>query len=163
MKHRLDKLAKVAKRDGARIGIVSTWDVENNAVRILAASLREADHHCAEIYFKDWLSNHLDPATDQQLENLVRVIRREQLNLVCISIRASAYAQQAQMITEYLQERIDIPVLWGGMHPTLVGDECIEHADMILQGEGELALVDLADRLRDGTSIDDTPNMWVGR
>lgn len=154
-------MAKAAARDGARIGIISTWDVENNAVRILAASLREADHHCAEIYFKDWLSNHLDPATDVQLDNLIKVIRREQLNLVCISIRASAYAQQAQVLTEAIQERLDIPVLWGGMHPTLVGEECIAHADMVLQGEGELALVDLADRLRDGVDITDTQNIWV--
>ena len=160
MKKRLEQLAGVAKRDGARMGIVSTWDVENNAVRILAASLREAGHHCAEIYFKDWLSNHLDPATDIQLDNLVKVIRREQLNVVCISIRASAYAEQARVLTEYIQNELDIPVLWGGMHPTIAGDECIEHTDMILQGEGELALVDLADRLRDGTDIDDTPNVW---
>ena len=163
MKHRIDNLAKAAARDGARIGIISTWDVENNAVRILAATLREADHHCAEIYFKDWLSNHLDPATDVQLDNLIKVIRREQLNLVCISIRASAYAQQAQVLTEAIQERLDIPVLWGGMHPTLVGEECIAHADMVLQGEGELALVDLADRLRDGVDITDTQNIWVRR
>ena len=163
MKHRIDNLAKAAARDGARIGIISTWDVENNAVRILEATLREADHHCAEIYFKDWLSNHLDPATDVQLDNLIKVIRREQLNLVCISIRASAYAQQAQVLTEAIQERLDIPVLWGGMHPTLVGEECIAHADMVLQGEGELALVDLADRLRDGVDITDTQNIWVRR
>jgi len=163
LKHRIDNLAGVAKRDGARIGIISTWDVENNAVRILAACLREADHHCAEIYFKDWLSNHLEPATDVQLDNLVKVIRREQLNLVCISIRASAYAQQARVLTEYIQEKLDIPVLWGGMHPTLVGDECIEHADMVLQGEGEHALVELADRLRDGVDISDTQNIWVRR
>ena len=163
MKHRIDNLAKAAARDGASIGIISTWDVENNAVRILAATLREADHHCAEIYFKDWLSNHLDPATDVQLDNLIKVIRREQLNLVCISIRASAYAQQAQVLTEAIQERLDIPVLWGGMHPTLVGEECIAHADMVLQGEGELALVDLADRLRDGVDITDTQNIWVRR
>ena len=47
------------------------------------------------------------------------------------------------------------------MHPTLVGEECIEHADLVLQGEGELALVDLADRLRDGVDITDTQNIWV--
>ncbi len=161
MKQRLEQLAGVAKRDGARIGIVSTWDVENNAVRILAASLRETGHHCAEIYFKDWLSNHLDPATDIQLDNLVKVIRREQLNLVCISIRASAYAEQARVLTEHIHNELGIPVLWGGMHPTLVGDECIGHADMILQGEGELAIVDLANRLRDGEPIDDTQNVWL--
>jgi len=142
------------------MGIVSTWDVENNAVRILAAHLREAGHHCAEIYFKDWLSNFLEPATDTQLDNLIKVIRREQLSVVCISIRASAYAGQAAVLTERIQRDLDIPVLWGGMHPTIAGDECIEHADMILQGEGELAIVDLADRLRDGKEISDTPNVW---
>ena len=163
VKHRLDTLATVAARDGARIGIVSTWDVENNAVRILAACLREAGHHCAEIYFKDWLSNHLDPATDTQLDNLVKVIRREQLNLICISIRASAYAQQAAVLTEHIQRELGVTVLWGGMHPTIAGDECIDQADMILQGEGEYALVDLADRLRDGEDISDTPNIWVRR
>ena len=160
MKYRLEQMAGVSKRDGVRMGIVSTWDVENNAVRILAASLREAGHHCAEIYFKDWLSNSLEPATDIQLDNLIKIIRREQLNVVCISIRASAYAGQAAVLTERIQRDLDIPVLWGGMHPTIAGDECIEHADMVLQGEGELALVDLADRLRDGKDLSDTPNIW---
>jgi radical SAM superfamily enzyme YgiQ (UPF0313 family) len=148
--HRLEALSGHARRNGTRVGIISTWDVENNAVRILSASLREAGHHVAEIYFKDWISDHLDPATDVQLENLLRVIRREDLNLVCISIRASAYAQSARTLTEHIQNELDIPVLWGGMHPTLRPDECVDIADMVLQGEGEIALVDLADRLRDG-------------
>ena len=161
MKHRLENLAHVARRDGPRIGIISTWDVENNAVRILASSLRASGHHCAEIYFKDWLSNFLDAATDVQLDNLIKVIRREELNLVCISIRASAYSQSARVLTQKIHEELDIPVLWGGMHPTLVGDECIADADMILQGEGELALVDLANRLRDGDDTADTENVWL--
>ena len=85
---RLERLFQKAHSDGARMGILSTWDVENNAVRILAGTLRAGGHHCAEIYFKDWISNHLDPATQDELATLVRVIRREQLNVVCISIRA---------------------------------------------------------------------------
>ena len=48
------------------------------------------------------------------------------------------------------------------MHPTLVGEDCIQDADLVLQGEGEYALLDLCDRLRDGTAIQDTPNMvWL--
>ncbi|MCK6504481.1 cobalamin-dependent protein [Myxococcota bacterium] len=151
MNHRLDALKRSARKHGPRIGILSTWDVENNAVRILAATLRAQGHHVAEIYFKDWISNHLDPATDVQLQNLVRVIREEELDLLAISIRASAYAQSARTLTEHVQRELDIPVLWGGMHPTLVPDECIEVADMVLRGEGELALLQLADRLRDGS------------
>jgi anaerobic magnesium-protoporphyrin IX monomethyl ester cyclase len=160
MQHRIDKLVRDAGHDGPRVGIISTWDVENNAVRIIAAGLREAGHHATEIYFKDWISNHLDPATEVQLANLVKVIRRENLNLVCISIRASAYANSAKILTEYIREKLGIAVLWGGMHPTIAPDECIEHADMLLCGEGELALADMADRLKAGEDITDTPNCW---
>ena len=90
MKHRLQALIRNSRGRGPRVGLLSTWDVENNAVRILAATLRAAGHHVVEIYFKDWISNHLDPATDLQLANLVKVVRDEELDLVAISIRASA-------------------------------------------------------------------------
>lgn len=149
--HRLDALVRSSKKHGPRIGILSTWDVENNAVRVLAATLRHGGHHVAEIYFKDWVSNHLDPATDEQLDNLVEICRKEELDLLCISIRASSYANSARILTEHVQRALDIPVLWGGMHPTLVPDEGLQYADMVLQGEGELALLDLANRLRDGS------------
>ena len=152
MQHRLDKLFRNASIDGPRIGIVSLWDVENNAVRILAATLRAAGHKVTEIYFKDWISNSLDSATDVQLDNLVKIIRREELNLVCLSIRASAYANQAAIITEYLHNWIDIPVLWGGMHPTMAPDDCIQKTDMVLRGEGELALLDFTNNLKAGSN-----------
>ncbi len=159
--HRLEKLTSRAPRDGVRVGIVSTWDVENNAVRILAAHLRAAGHHTVELYFKDWVSNHLDPASPEDLDALARVIRREELNLVCISIRASAYAHQAEVLTRYIQDELEIPVLWGGMHPTLKPDESAGIADLTLSGEGELALTDLADRLRDrNPELLGTENVW---
>ena len=164
MQHRLDKLFRDSRIDEPRIGIVSLWDVENNAVRILAATLRAAGFKVVEIYFKDWISNALDPATDEQLNSLSRVIRREELNLVCLSIRASAYANQARIITQHIHNDLELPVLWGGMHPTLSPDECIQSADMVLKGEGELALLELMTALRDNTAKDLlSPNVWFRR
>ena len=69
MLHRLEKLFRNCRLDEPRIGIVSLWDVENNAVRILSATLRAAGFEVVEIYFKDWISNALDPASDMQLDN----------------------------------------------------------------------------------------------
>lgn len=156
---RIDRLVTLRREDGARVGIISMYDVENNAVRILASTLRRGGHHVAEIYFKDWISNHLDPATDEELANLVKVVRDEQLDVVCISIRASAYYNAAKILTEHLHNELDIPVLWGGMHPTLMGSQCIQTADMVLQGEGELALLDLCDRIKLGDDVMAAPNM----
>ena len=157
MNHRIEKTASRAQIEGARVGIVSMYDVENNAVRVLAATLRAAGHHVTEIYFKDWISNYIAPPTDEELENLKKVILRADLNLVCVSIRASAYYNAARILTEYLQQELETAVLWGGMHPTLVPEQCIETADMVLKGEGELALTDLSDRLAEGRELDGTP------
>ncbi|MBM4389957.1 MAG: cobalamin-dependent protein [Deltaproteobacteria bacterium] len=159
MNDRLARLVDTAKGRPVRVGIVSMYDVENNAVRILAGTLRKAGHHVAEIYFKDWISNHLDPATDAELDNLVGVVRDEQLDFVCISIRASAYYNAARILTDHLHDVLDVPVLWGGMHPTLMGAQCIQTADMVLQGEGEIALQQLGDRIRDGGDVLATGNM----
>ena len=163
MLHRLQKLQRNSRLEEPRIGIISLWDVENNAVRILAATLRHAGYKVVEIYFKDWISNSLDPADDPQLENLARILRREELNLACLSIRASAYAHQANIITEFLHNELEIPVLWGGMHPTMAPDECIQKTDMILKGEGELALLDFINNLKHSKSLDDvlgSKNVW---
>ena len=151
MKHRLEKLRRNSRLEEPRIAIVSMWDVENNAVRILAATLRAAGHSVIEIYFKDWISNDLEPASDRQLENLAKVLRREEINLVALSIRASSYANQAKIITEYVQNEMDLPVLWGGMHPTLMSQECVETADMVLQGEAEYALLEFMNGLKYGS------------
>ena len=75
MQHRLDKLLRQSRYDEPRLGIISLWDVENNAVRILAATLRAAGFEVVEIYFKDWISNALDPASDVQLDNLAKIFR----------------------------------------------------------------------------------------
>lgn len=161
MNHRIESLTRHARRDGPRIGIISTWDVENNAVRTLSATLRRDAHKVVEIYFKDWISNHLEPASDIQLENLGRICRREGLNLVCISVRASAYANQAAIIADYVRNELNLPVLWGGMHPTVSPEGVMDHADMLLQGEGEDALLNLANRLRDGhDDVTGSGNLW---
>ena len=160
LNERLESLRANTSGRGPRIGIVSMYDVENNAVRILAATLRESGHHVSEIYFKDWISNHLMPASETELENLLKVIEEARLDLVCVSIRASAYYMSAKVLTEHMRAHLNVPVLWGGMHPTLMPEQCIESADMVLKGEGEHAVLDLADRLRDGAELVDCQNIW---
>ncbi len=157
---RIDRLRREARLDRPRVALLSTWDYENNAVRLLAAVLREAGHEVVEVYFKDWVSNHIEPATPQEIDNLVRLLRRQEINLLAISIRASAYVHQASILTRAVQERLGIPVLWGGMHPTMDPKGAIEVADMLLLGEGELALREFVDRLdRGGDDVFETPNM----
>jgi anaerobic magnesium-protoporphyrin IX monomethyl ester cyclase len=161
MNGRIDKLVRLSRETGPRVGLVSLYDVENNAVRLLAAVLRKGGFHVTEIYFKDWISNYLSPPADRELDALARVLRREDVQIACLSVRASAYENVARILTRFIQKELALPVLWGGMHPTIQPGSSIREADLLLLGEGEHALLELAERLRDGASILDTRNIWI--
>ncbi len=50
-----------------------------------------------------------------------------------------------------------IPLLWGGVHPTLLPEQTArnEYVDLIIRGEGELAIVDIANALAMNQPIDE--------
>ncbi len=150
---------------GARpinFGLVSLYDVENNAVRVLAACARAAGYRTVEIYFKDWVNNSLDWPRPRELANLVRLIRQHELGLVGLSVRASAYHKVAAHLTAHLRLHCPgVKIMWGGTHAVLDPDKCLEHADLVCRGEGEITLVHLLDRLSTGADYTGLPNLYV--
>ena len=55
--------------------------------------------------------------------------------------------------------RQGIPVVMGGPHPTHITDECMEHADFVIRGEGEEALPALIDAIEGRRALDAVPNL----
>ena len=53
----------------------------------------------------------------------------------------------AKYLTERLKIFVDIPVVWGGSHPTLRPEECLRNCDIVCIGEGESTALELANRL----------------
>jgi radical SAM superfamily enzyme YgiQ (UPF0313 family) len=54
-------------------------------------------------------------------------------------------------------ERPDVPIVWGGVHPTLLPEQTVASAfiDVVVRGEGEPVVGPLADRLAAGEPLDD--------
>ncbi|MFM7200102.1 MAG: B12-binding domain-containing radical SAM protein [Myxococcota bacterium] len=148
-------------RGWARFALVSMYDIENNAVRILAAGLRRAGHHCTEIYFKDWRNNHIDLPTPSELDHLVHVLQADDIDIVGFSIRASAYYKVTQQLTQEVHSRTPLPVFWGGNHPTLVPDKCMPHAEILIRGESDDAIVEVANALCTRDTLHQLGNLWV--
>jgi anaerobic magnesium-protoporphyrin IX monomethyl ester cyclase len=144
------------------LGLISLYDVENNAVRVLAACTRAAGYRTVEIYFKDWVNNSLDWPRPQELANLVRLVREHDLGLVGISVRASAYHKVAVEITRTLRLHFpELKIMWGGTHAILDPERCIREADLVCRGEGEITLVRLLDRISLGVDCSDLPGLYV--
>jgi len=161
--HKSDKQSETVSPKKCRVGIISLYDYENNATRLIAATLRREGYYVAEIYFKDWKNNYFEPPTQRELDNLIKVFREQEITLAAISIRASAYLKLATQLTNLIRGKLGLPVIWGGVHVILCPEESIQIADMICMGEGEMTMVELARRMSKGESIDDTPNVWIRR
>ena len=84
--------------------------------------------------------------------------------MLCISVTTDYHAWAKAWAAE-VKRRIDVPVVFGGIHPTSVPEKVAleECVDYVCVGEGDEALVELAVALRDGADASRIPNIWLRR
>jgi len=117
----------------------------------LAATLRAAGHEPRFLRLPE-----LDRA------RLTEEIRRFDPGLIGFS---SVYVQwrYVRQMAGWIKETFGLPVVAGGVHPTLSPDECIaeKNVDFICRGEGEEALLDLVEAIAAGKPTGCIPNIWT--
>ena len=59
----------------------------------------------------------------------------------------------------------EVPIVWGGIHPSLLPEQTVRHelADYVVEGEGEHSFARLIQRLATGAAGDDIPAVWFKR
>lgn len=145
------------------IAVISLYALENNGVRHVASSLREAGFSVTEIYFKDWVNNNFPWPDEIEVTNLIELLRERKIDVVGFSVRASAFHRMAKYLTERVRHALGLPILWGGMHPTFMPDLCIQIADYISIGEVDHAVVDFFTRMDSGEDVTTAPSFWTRR
>ena len=75
-----------------------------------------------------------------------------------ISLTASEF-NASKMLTTSLKKRIDIPIVWGGPHPTSSIEQSTPYTDYVCVGEGENFAVELAKKLELGEDISNLNNL----
>jgi radical SAM superfamily enzyme YgiQ (UPF0313 family) len=73
----------------------------------------------------------------------------------------SPFVSAAKRVSEIVKSNSSALLVWGGIHPTLSPETCINEADLICVGEGEGAFTDLVVSLRDGNEFQHIENLWV--
>jgi len=135
-------------------------DLTAFGLRTLCACLRRAGIDARMIFLPDPSpeGGHTGPDRYPQavLEQLVTLCAGARL--VGVSLMTN-YFDNAVQISRYVRRAGRIPVVWGGVHPTLRPQECLEHADFVCVGEGEESLVELARALECGGEITSIPGI----
>jgi radical SAM superfamily enzyme YgiQ (UPF0313 family) len=134
-----------------RMALISPYtSITMCSVRQLSACMKVAGHQVNLIFLPAYpkadarIRLKAEPYTPECMSSLAELC--SDCDLVGISLMTDFHSAALQ-ITRSLRGRVKAPVIWGGVHPSFTPEECLRHADMVCVGEGEEALVELADYL----------------
>ncbi len=97
---------------------------------------------------------------DAIIEQLIELCRGS--GLLGLSFMSN-YLDRAMQLTSVLQEALDIPLVLGGVHPTVMPEESLQLADIVCVGEGEEALLELVTKIEAGEDFTGIKNLYVKR
>lgn len=122
------------------------------AVSCLSAVVKQKGHTTSLLL----VTNELE------LKNLQEKIASENPDLVAITTVTSQWFT-VQKIAEAIKKTMKIPIILGGIHPTLCPDQVISSPwiDAICIGEGEYPLIEFLESLGGRRSIETILNIWV--
>jgi len=96
----------------------------------------------------------------QDVALLSKVAQEFKPGLIGLSVYSAA-VEMAETITQAVRAVCPVPVVWGGIDPTINPERAIQIADIVCVGEGEEAAVELADHIQAGCDYSAIANLWV--
>ncbi len=146
-----------------KITLISPYpDITAFGLRTISAYLRMNGHKTQMIFLPDPYGDNLIHGVkrydDPVLHELIPLC--EESDLIGITLMTNFFDGAVQ-ITRKLKSNIDAPVIWGGVHPTIGPEESLECADMVCIGDGEEAILELANKIENGENYSDTKNVWI--
>ncbi|PIR89774.1 hypothetical protein COS93_00460 [bacterium (Candidatus Gribaldobacteria) CG07_land_8_20_14_0_80_33_18] len=124
----------------------------HHGIASLSAVLKKAGHRTSLIQL-------LKKISEEEFQEKVKALNPD---LIGFSSTAHVfpfvkkYAKAAKKVTS-------APIICGGVHPTVCPEEVIkdESIDMICRGEGDLAMVELCQKMESGQPIENVKNIWL--
>jgi len=93
------------------------------------------------------------------LETIRNFVNDREPGFIGISMMSLEY-YKSRDITMYLKENgCEIPVVWGGIHPSIDPEMCLKYADYVCIGEGEKTIVDIADAVKNKKTLNTINNL----
>lgn len=119
------------------------------------------------------IGSHLDPEryevviVDGRLEaDPAAAVRAHLDGALCLGVTVLTGAPIADAVAvsrAAKAQRPDLPVVWGGWHPSMFGRECLDEpsVDVTVQAQGEVTFHEICDRLTAGESLEGCPGCVV--
>lgn len=145
--------------DGIRVVHISLYCYKSFPIRIFhALSLKDGIDSYAVFFKNNFTNDHL-PVTPKELDLLRGLIESINPDLVTMSIMAP-YVPAARQVIGEIRKVTDAPIVIGGKFPTISPDEALGMTDYVCKGEGELVMLRMFERLRQGRDFRGILGLW---
>ena len=140
------------------ITLISTSTYPSDqGIRTISAVLKKAGHK-VKIVFMTLSEDYSINYKKNELLQLAKICSSSEL--IGINSFAST-AHRAKTIINFLKSRFKIPIVYGGVHSTISPQDAINDCDIIMIGEGETAILDLAKAIENKKPTNKIANLWV--
>lgn len=128
---------------------------ENLGIEYLSAILKKAGHKVSLAYDHGLFSTEDNlfyiPVLEKifsQKNEVLKTIEKSNPDVIAFSVYTGTYKWCCDIAKE-IKERFELPIIFGGVHPTLIPEICLSNdsVDYVVVGEGEEALLEYADGL----------------
>lgn len=143
---------------------------ENISLEVLSAFLKKHGHRVnlafdqALFDDKNYLTIPFLAKIFDHKESVVKKIITSKPDLVGFSVFTANY-QWALKMARRVKARLDVPVIFGGIHPTCLPEMVIKEkeVDIVCIGEGEYPLLELLESMKKGKINYRIKNLWFKR
>lgn len=124
-------------------------------LRIISSCLKNSGNKVEVIFARAVIGKPFSKNIEDQIVKKCR-----DSDLIGVSLMSNYYPH-ATSLTKTLKNSLNIPIIWGGVHPTFCPEQSLEYADMVCVGEGEKAIIELVKRIKNKQkNINKTPGIW---
>lgn len=135
-----------------KVILVSLLDhIAAMSLRILSSFLKKNEHETYMVFF---------PAnvTIRNKQEFAKLIEKLSPDVVGFTVFTD-YLDKAVELTQLIKETSKTLVVWGGPHPSILPEACLEYADIVFQEESELPFLEFVNRLQDKKDYSDINNI----
>ena len=134
-----------------KVLLIVAYSEKSLGTRYIANYLKKNGFEPTIIFFKafDTLFNSIY-VSDKELSLLQEMILKEKYLFVGLNIHSSFIMSEIKKLIEMLDNDIQIPFILGGVFPTLRPKQCAKNCDIVVRGDGEIPLLELAKAFQQG-------------
>ena len=143
--------------------MIGVNDPPGYGARCVSSNLKHNGFGVSHLFFgcgRYQVTPSISEAADDVVEAKVREL---QPDLVGVSIHSIFGHTIGVRLAALISSRLDLPIVLGGVHPTMTPTLCLQQpgVEYVCMGEGEESMVDLCRRLSSGRPADDIPGIMV--